>query len=59
MASPRAKPSVASPMAHDETQRGGGHSAAAVADRNDRMLGTAQEQTCHGRIAAKILMQGK
>lgn len=50
-----------SPRAHDETQRGGGggHSAAAVADRNDRMLGTAQKQTCHGHIAAKMLMQGK
>lgn len=50
-----------STRAPDETQRGGdgGHSAAAVADRNDRMLGTAQEQTCHGHIAAKMLMQGK
>lgn len=45
-----------STRAPDETQRGGdgGHSAAAVADRNDRMLGTAQ-----GHIAAKMLMQGK
>lgn len=40
-----------STRADDETQRGGGHSAAAVVDRSSRMLGRAWSYGCEADAA--------